>query len=325
VPPVVTAVAAGAITASGATITWTTDHGSDSQVAYGLTSGYGFTSLLDTTLATSHSVTLAGLSASTVYHFQVRTRDGLGLSTASSDVTFTTIAAGPQILLQLHTDETELSAGLTNGSIITPSIGPPGFTGTVVVRPGGTAAFAPAQSGNGVYFQNCCTGTANAYYKFPGPAVGSLFDVKQGEISFSLKSRYSFAQRLTFSSYRTVFDVRDNESDHLFYFLTQASNGWLAFTYRVGSTTTQFYFVPVGKEDTLFGNGVVLNVRIVWDGSTSKLYLNDVQVQSSPNPKATPNWTALSNFDLGAWEYSTYCGYNSSDDVIDEFTVTRGH
>src|SRR6185295_11394455 len=36
----------------------------------------------------------------------------------------------------------------------------------------------------------------------------------------------------------------------------------------------------------------------------------------------TPNWSAASNFDLGAYEYLSYGGYNASDDIIDEFTVT---
>jgi hypothetical protein len=52
------------------------------------------------------------------------------------------------------------------------------------------------------------------------------------------------------------------------------------------------------------------------------LYLNDTLVKSTPYIKPTPNWTAASNFDLGAYEYLTAGGYNGSDDVIDEFTVT---
>jgi hypothetical protein len=36
----------------------------------------------------------------------------------------------------------------------------------------------------------------------------------------------------------------------------------------------------------------------------------------------TPNWTAASNFDFGAYEYLKFGGYNSSDDVIDAFTVS---
>ena len=71
----------------------------------------------------------------------------------------------------------------------------------------------------------------------------------------------------------------------------------------------------------LLESGVSLKVTIMWDGSVSKLYLNDTLVQSSSDAKATPNWTTASTFDLGAYEYLTFGGYNSSDDVIDEFTL----
>jgi hypothetical protein len=62
-------------------------------------------------------------------------------------------------------------------------------------------------------------------------------------------------------------------------------------------------------------------VSLAWDGSTIKLYLNGALVKSSAYSAVTPNWTAASNFDLGAYEYQTFGGYNVSDDIIDEFTV----
>lgn len=73
-----------------ATITWTTDENADSTVSYGLTSGYGSTAYVST-LTTSHSVTLTGLTADTLYHFAV-TSAVIGTSTTSGDGTFTTAA-----------------------------------------------------------------------------------------------------------------------------------------------------------------------------------------------------------------------------------------
>lgn len=90
-PPVLTLVTALSIGTSGATITWTTNEGSDTQVDYGTTSSYGSTTSLVTTLVTAHSVTLSGLSAGTVYHFRVRSRDAAGNLALSSDATFTTL------------------------------------------------------------------------------------------------------------------------------------------------------------------------------------------------------------------------------------------
>jgi hypothetical protein len=180
--------------------------------------------------------------------------------------------------------------------------------------------FAPAQIGNGVYFLNCCSNTNNAFYKFTGSSLGSIFNVGQGQITFYLKSRYTFAQRrANASSPRYVFDVRD-ANGHQFYFLTQVSSGFLQFTYAVAGTS-QYYFVPQGTEDTLFGNGVILKVSLVWDGSKTMLYLNDNLARTTSYTVPTPNWTAASLFSLGSYQYFSAGGYNVSDDIIDEFAV----
>jgi hypothetical protein len=318
-PLTIFAVSASSITSSGATITWTTNRPADSQVAYGTTSAYGSTSPLDSTLVTNHSVILSGLTPSTTYHYQALSHDSLGALASSADFTFTTAAPGPPPLFVLHGDPGEVS-GTANGSVVTPPTAPPGFTGTVVVQGAGSVNFSSTQSGNGVYFLNCCTNTNAAYYKFPSAAVGSIFNVNVGEISFDLKSRYSFSQRqASAAAPRYAFDVRDN-SKHLFFFYTQVVSGYLQFTYALGSAA-QFYYVPTGTADALFGNGITLKVRLTWDGALMKLYLNDVLVKSSTYSKLTPNWTANSNFNIGAYEYLNVGGYNSSDDIIDEFKV----
>ncbi len=320
VAPAISAVAASAITSSGATISWTTDQASDSQVAYGTTSAYGATSALNSGLATSHSVSLGGLAASTTYHYQALSRNAQGMLGASADFTFTTAAAvlGPAPLLQIHADASEVS-GVTNGSTVTPSTAPPGFTGTVVVNGGGTVNFAPAESGNGVYFLSCCTNANNAYYRFTGAKVGNIINANQGQITFYLKSRYSFAQRqANASAPRYAFDIEDGNG-HFFYFFTQTGSGYLIFNYMADGTP-QYYFVPQGTEDALFGNGVILKVALVWDGSAVNLYLNDALAKSTPYTPLAPNWTAASNFDLGAYDYFG-SGYTVSDDIIDEFVV----
>jgi hypothetical protein len=312
-------VGAGPISSSGATITWTTDKAADSQVAYGTTTAYGFTTTLNSAMVTSHSVNLIGLAASTTYHFQVLSRNAGGALATSGDFMFTT-PAPPPFLLQIHGDASEVS-GVTNGSMVTPSTAPAGFTGTVVVNGSGSVNYTPAQTGNGVYFLNCCLNTNTTYYKFKGAAIGTIFNLKQGQVTFYLKSRYSFSQRQTSASAaRYAFDVQDGNGTHLFYFLTQVSSGRLIFGYSVGGAA-QFYYVPVGTEDALFGSGVILPVKLTWNGSTIQLYLKNNQVQSAGYTSSTPSWTSASNFDLGAYEYLTYGGYNVSDDIIDEFTV----
>ncbi len=322
IPPVITNVMATSITSTSATITWTTDQSSNSQVAYGISNNpYSSTSPLNGALVTSHSVNLSQLTPSTTYHFQVLSQNLQGALATSADFTFPTPAStGPQPLLLIHADASEVT-GLTNGSVITPAVAPTGFTGTVVVKGTGSANFAPAQTGNGVYFLACCANTNNAYYKFAGAGVGSLFNRPSGQITFYLKSRYTFAQRLASASApRYAFDARDGNSTHQYLFYTRTSGTSLMFTYIVGGVA-QYYFAPAGTEDTLFGNGVTLQVKLTWSGSTMSLYLNGNLVKSSAYTPLAASWSAASNFDLGAYEYLTSGGYNVSDDIIDEFTV----
>ena len=94
VPTTISEVTATNITQNSATITWTTDELSNSVVEYGTTTGYGSTKS-DATLATSHSITLTGLSASMTYHYQVKSTDASGNTATSSDYTFTTSSPPP--------------------------------------------------------------------------------------------------------------------------------------------------------------------------------------------------------------------------------------
>ncbi len=101
--PVISAVASSSISASGATITWTTDESSSSVVEYGLTTSYGSTTT-GTNGVTSHSVPLTGLAANTVYHYRVKSADAAGNLATSIDHSFQTggsfgyVASGTTIL-----------------------------------------------------------------------------------------------------------------------------------------------------------------------------------------------------------------------------------
>jgi alpha-L-arabinofuranosidase len=95
--PVISAVTATAVSSTSETITWTTDQATSSLVNYGATSNYGSSSALNSSLTTSHSVTLTGLSASTTYNFDVVSANSTSVSATSSNSTFTTQTAAPVI------------------------------------------------------------------------------------------------------------------------------------------------------------------------------------------------------------------------------------
>src|SRR5258708_18635877 len=224
-------------------------------------------------------------------------------------------------LFQLNGDASEVS-GLSNGSVVTPSVGPRGL---LTVKGGGWAEFGTVGTGTGVGFQwGGQQNSDTAFYSFNGVGVGNLFDVNTGDVSFLLKSRRSFVSRqVGVVTDRYVFDVYDANQE-LFTFYTSTYGGNLLFNYRTGSGRTTTFIVPAGQENTLFGTGVVVKVRLAWDGVQNFLYLNDVLVQTGRSKPTLPNWTTKSWFLIGAmaapWDLP---GYYSCDDWISQFRLPR--
>ncbi len=74
---------------TSAIVAWATNRPGTTSFSYGMTSSYG-TTISDTNKVTSHTVTLTGLTASTLYHFQIASVDTGGNPFSTSDQTFTT-------------------------------------------------------------------------------------------------------------------------------------------------------------------------------------------------------------------------------------------
>src|SRR3989475_546704 len=94
-PPSISGVTASGVNSATATITWTTNEASDSQVQYGTTMSYGNSTPLDSSMVTSHSQMVSGLTAGTTYHFRVKSKDAAGNLATSGDFVFTTTATPP--------------------------------------------------------------------------------------------------------------------------------------------------------------------------------------------------------------------------------------
>lgn len=103
--PTVSSVSSSSVTATSATITWTTDKLSNSTVYLEATSSYPGSNKADydssqgnPSVVTSHSVVLSGLSPSTTYSFLVESVDANDNSGTSSNNSYQfTTSAGPQI------------------------------------------------------------------------------------------------------------------------------------------------------------------------------------------------------------------------------------
>ena len=142
-PPIlqVSTVAVSAITASSATVTWTTNITANDAVDYGSTSAYGSTTTGTGNAGSTdnHSVALSGLTPGAVYHYRVRSNDYSGQTATSTDATFTVLQSPSGLAVGnvsgLMGQTALLSATLTNGSgpgVSGPGVSGPGVSGKSV-------------------------------------------------------------------------------------------------------------------------------------------------------------------------------------------------
>ena len=112
-PDVISAVNATNITSTSATITWTTSQAATSQVEYGTTAAYGSLTTLNSSLVTSHSVTLSGLTPGTTYNYAVLSANSSNVLATSANFIFTTPTPAPVISAVSVTNITSTSATVT--------------------------------------------------------------------------------------------------------------------------------------------------------------------------------------------------------------------
>ncbi|HBZ00170.1 MAG TPA: hypothetical protein DEO84_02510, partial [candidate division Zixibacteria bacterium] len=93
IPPVLTNIVSSGITDHTVMITWNSNEAATSQLDYGLSLSYGSSTTLDPALVTAHTVNLTGLTADTLYHFRVRSRDASANEAISGDFNFRTLVA----------------------------------------------------------------------------------------------------------------------------------------------------------------------------------------------------------------------------------------
>ena len=92
--PVVSQLAVGSITYSGAHVTWTTNESSDSKIWFTPTSPVittGVPTISSTALVTNHDLTLANLAASTTYYYVVGSADASGNIVMATEGSFVTL------------------------------------------------------------------------------------------------------------------------------------------------------------------------------------------------------------------------------------------
>src|SRR5580704_4514486 len=78
------------VSPTSAAVTWTTNMPATSQVVYGPTTDYGQSTPLNSTMVTSHSVTLTNLTTGIQYHYKCQSQAADGSTSTTPDETFTT-------------------------------------------------------------------------------------------------------------------------------------------------------------------------------------------------------------------------------------------
>ena len=164
-------------------------------------------------------------------------------------------------------------AQVANGAVVTPRIKPDDLSGTMVIR--GTGAPVYKEPGPGVAFTVSGQQNRNtSYYNFTGTGVGEMFDYRvPGQVEVAVESRYTFEERKALPAaegnryvYRVAFHASEGEGYTVAKLAWGMQDGYIAFyaNFFNGGYT---YFVPKGSEDTLFGKGVTMRIRVTWDGN----------------------------------------------------------
>jgi chitodextrinase len=182
-PPTLSSILSSGITTSAATITWTTDESSDSLVEYGLTTGYGLTTTLNTSLVLSHTVSLSGLTPNTTYHYRVKSKDSATNLATSTDNTFLTpqVTSNPAPIATLTASPSSLTSGssstltwsTTNATSVSinQSIGTVATSGSRTVNPTVTTTYTLTATGLGGSITSVATVTITAVITPTPPPV----------------------------------------------------------------------------------------------------------------------------------------------------------
>lgn len=104
--PVISNVATSSVSTTGITIGWSLNEPGTGQIDYGTSTSYGQSTTLDSTLATTFSQTISGLTANTNYFYRIRSADASGNVGTLAGQMFTTLPSAPSGLVATPGDGT---------------------------------------------------------------------------------------------------------------------------------------------------------------------------------------------------------------------------
>jgi hypothetical protein len=223
-PPTISSVVSSP-THNSATIIWTTNESSDSQVEYGLTTSYGSQTTLNTSMATAHSVLLSNLNASTVYHYRVKSKDAANNLATSSDYTFTTSTA-PTLSVSLTANpasgETPLNGVDLTATVTGNVVGTINYTFYCNRTDSGTNITTPYAAKYDGVSQTTRTGTDICSYSTAGTYTAKVI-VERGGYQAEARTTITVSQQ----NYAPIGNVDRADTNHI--------TGW-AYDQNVGTS-----------------------------------------------------------------------------------------
>ncbi len=169
--PTISVVASSGVASTIATITWTTNEASDSQVFYRRSGDPAYQqTAINATMVVSHSTGLTGLDGSTTYEYYVRSADAAGNAATSSPTKTFVTAANTFSYLRFETESGTLVAPIRSVSSAAGA-----FDSGYIDTPSGTATgSATSPSGTATFGVNIPTaGTWYLWVRMYGPTTAS--------------------------------------------------------------------------------------------------------------------------------------------------------
>lgn len=185
--PTISNVSAGTPTSNSATITWTTNEASTSQVFYGTTKNFGAYTTESQVMTTSHSVTITSLSAATTYYYYVKSKNSSNNSSTKGDdgsLSFVTaVASQPSTdVMYLYFDDVKIEGtGGTVKYIYTDDLQPTIFTGS--------------KNGWNIAYMSADQPSDEAGWKKIFPAMDFYYPDDKQEGSFSWRITFDYNQK----------------------------------------------------------------------------------------------------------------------------------
>ncbi len=286
IAPVISNIVAVPNADNTATITWTTNEGSDSRVDYGVTAGILNLNSVNAAQVTSHTITLTNLAAGVTYHFRVSSKDGAGNNVTSpaapvAPLTFT-MPASP-----CFTDilAGEFSAGTPDAGVVVAEEG----DGQVMLKPSFMDEFAGAALdpvwGGSVFSPGGSTTISGGAVVLNGTHIYSPGTFGPG----------------TSLEFEAKFDLGNFQS--VGFSIDQAFDGSPWVLIGQGPADGQVYARAAGGTHLSLGNlvGTTHRYRIQWNAANFEFYIDDAATPALTVPVqiASPMYLQISDFAAG--------------------------